>query len=60
MVNAGGSVDVYFGPQKPPGSNASYVQTLPGKGWFTHFRLYGPKEAYFDRSWQLNEIEQME
>jgi hypothetical protein len=23
----------------------------------TYFRLYGPKEAYFDKSWQLNDIE---
>jgi hypothetical protein len=48
-----------FGPQKPPGSNANYVQTLPGKGWFTYFRLYGPKAAYFDKAWQLNDIEEV-
>ena len=41
------------GLQKPPGANANYVQTLPGKGCFTYFRLYGPKEAHFDQSWQL-------
>jgi hypothetical protein len=26
-------------------------------GWFTYFRLYGPTEAYFDRSWFLPDIE---
>jgi hypothetical protein len=56
-VNADGSVDLYFGPQKPAGANGNYVQTVPKKGWFTYFRFYGPKEAYFDQSWQLNDIE---
>jgi hypothetical protein len=56
-VNADGSVDLYFGPQPPVGANSNFVQTAPGKGWFTYFRLYGPKQAYFDKSWQLNDIE---
>jgi len=56
-VNADGSVDLYFGPQKPPGANANYVMTMPKKGWFTYFRFYGPKEAYFDKSWQLPDLE---
>lgn len=59
VTNADGSVDLYFGPQAPQGANANYVQTTPGKGWFTYFRLYGPKEAYFDKSWQLSDIEKV-
>jgi hypothetical protein len=59
VVNADGSVDLYFGPQKPAGSNANYVMTVAGKGWFTYFRLYGPKEAYFDKSWQLPDLEKV-
>jgi hypothetical protein len=58
-VNADGSVDLYFGPQKPPGSNANYVMTVPGKGWFTYFRLYSPKDSYFDKSWQLPDLEEV-
>jgi hypothetical protein len=58
-MNPDGSVDLYFGPQKPAGSNDNYVQTTRGKGWFTYFRLYGPKQAYFDKSWQLNDIEEI-
>jgi hypothetical protein len=30
---------------------------MPGRGWFPYFRFYGPLEAYFDKSWQLNDIE---
>jgi len=59
VVNADGSVDLYFGPKKPVGSNDNYVMTVPKKGWFTYFRFYGPKEAYFDRSWQLPDLEEV-
>jgi hypothetical protein len=54
--NGDGSVDLYFGPTKPPGSNANFVQTVPGKGWFTYFRLYGPTETYFNKQWALPDI----
>jgi hypothetical protein len=59
VVNTDGSVDLYFGPKKPAGSNDNYVMTMQGKGWFTYFRFYGPKEAYFDRSWQLLDLEEV-
>ena len=55
-ANSDGSVDLYFGPTKPAQAQ-NWVKTVPGKGWFPYFRLYGPKEAYFDKSWQLNDIE---
>ena len=56
VVNADGSVDLFFGPKKPPGANANYVQTVPGKGWFTYFRLYAPTEPYFKKEWALPDI----
>jgi hypothetical protein len=59
VVNADGSVDLYFGPKKPVSANDNYVMTMPGKGWFTYFRFYGPKEAYFDKSWQLPDLDQV-
>jgi hypothetical protein len=30
---------------------------VPGKGWFTFLRLYGPLEAWFNKSWRPGEIE---
>jgi len=39
--NPDGSVDVYFGPQKPEGA-ANWIKTSPGKGWFPYFRFYAP------------------
>ena len=57
-ANADGSVDLHFGPTKPAQAQ-NWVKTNPGRGWFPYFRFYGPKEAYFDKSWQLNDIELM-
>lgn len=57
ITNADGSVDVYFGPTAPAGNENNWIQTLPGKGWNMLFRLYGPLEPWFDKTWKLNEIE---
>lgn len=54
--NADGSVDLYFGPTAPAGFESNWVQTLPGRQWFSYFRLYAPTEAYFDKSWKLDDI----
>jgi hypothetical protein len=43
VKNADGSVDVYFGPKAPQGKEANWVQTVPGKGWFTYFRTRPPR-----------------
>ena len=58
-INPDGSADIYFGPTKPAGANKNYIKTIPGKGWFPYFRFYGPSEGYFNKSWQLNDIELM-
>ncbi len=57
QVNADGSVDVYFGPKPPAGKDSNWVQTIPGKGWNTLFRLYGPLGPWFDKTWRPGEIE---
>jgi hypothetical protein len=58
-TNSDGSVDIYFGPKAPNGYENNWVQTIPGKGWFVLFRLYGPLEPWFDKTWKLGEIELM-
>ena len=57
LVNADGSVDVYFGPKSPAGKGKNWIQTIPGKGWNTILRLYGPLEPWFDKTWRPGEIE---
>lgn len=58
-VNPDGSVDIYFGPEPPAGKEQNWIQTIPGKGWWTILRLYGPLEPWFDKTWRPGEIEMM-
>jgi hypothetical protein len=58
-ANADGSTDLYLGPTPPPGKEKNWKRTVPGKGYFTIFRLYGPTEAFFNRSWKPTDIEPM-
>ena len=56
-TNADGSVDVWFAPKAPVGFEQNWLQTIPGKGWFTLLRLYGPLEPWFNKTWRPGEIE---
>jgi hypothetical protein len=57
LVNADGSVDVYFGPKAPEGKENNWVQTVPNKGWNVILRLYGPLEPWFAKTWRPGEIQ---
>lgn len=59
VQNTDGSVDLYFGPKAPAGKEANWIQTVPGKGWYTILRLYGPLDPWFDKTWRPGEIEPM-
>jgi hypothetical protein len=55
---ADGTTTVWFGPTQPEGvARGNWIQTVPGKGWFTILRLYSPLPAFFDKSWRIGEIE---
>jgi hypothetical protein len=55
--NADGSIDIYFGPGKAPkGYENNFINTIKGMRWFCYFRLYGPTDTYFDRSWKMYDI----
>ncbi len=56
VPNADGSVDVYSGPEPPEGLESNWIQTVPGKGWFTILRLCAPLQPFFDKTWQPSEI----
>ena len=56
-TNPDGSTDIYFGPTAPEGKESNWLQTVPGKGWWTMMRLYNPEKAFFDKSWRPSEIE---
>ncbi len=56
-ANADGSYDIYFAPEAPEGKEGNWLETVPGKSWFTILRMYGPLEPWIDQTWRPGEIE---
>jgi hypothetical protein len=60
QANADGSYDVYFAPEPPAGKEGNWIQTVPNKGWNTIFRLYGPRQEWFDKAWRPGDPERID
>lgn len=58
-VRGAKSIDLYFGPKAPAGQEGRWIQTVPGRGWFAYFRIYGPKEPAFDGAWKPGDFEEV-
>ncbi|WP_323670437.1 DUF1214 domain-containing protein [Bradyrhizobium japonicum] len=54
----GPNVELSFGPSAPAGQEKQRIKTIPGKGWFVYFRIYGQEAAAFNGSWKLSDFEQ--
>jgi hypothetical protein len=54
LVNADGSVGLFFGPTVPEGKENNWLQTVPSKNWFAILRLYGP--PWFAKTWRPGDI----
>jgi hypothetical protein len=55
--DADGSTTVYFSPNQPAGvKRGNWIQTIPGKGFFSILRLYSPLEPFFTKQWRPSEI----
>ncbi|PZX55586.1 DUF1254 domain-containing protein [Algoriphagus chordae] len=61
VENEDGSVTLYFGATNnaPKGMEANWLQSVPGKGFFVIFRLYGPLDPWFDQTWQPGDFEEI-
>lgn len=59
--NKDGSVDMYFGPNPPKDKKLknNWIKTDPNKGFFVVFRFYGPEEGYINKTWILNDFEEL-
>lgn len=55
--NADGSYTVWFGPTPPEGKEGNWVQTVKSKSYHVLFRLYGPLESWFDKTWKQGDFE---
>ena len=56
VVNADGSIDIALGPDEPKDKATGSRPTVPGRGFFPMFRFYGPAEAFFNKTWQLEDV----
>ena len=59
-TNPDGSITLTFGPTAPDERPGNWIQTVPGKKWFTILRLYGPLETWFDKTWIPGDIEPLD
>jgi len=59
IKNKDGSVDIYFGPKAPVGMEKNWIPTVADEAWFAYFRLYGPLDKFFDRTWILPDIKKV-
>ena len=48
-------MDLYFGPKAPEGLESNWIPT--GEDYFLIFRLYGPDNAVFEKTWVLPDVE---
>ncbi len=58
--NDDGSIDLYVGPTAPAGMESNHMKTVGDDGWFVYFRLYAPLEAFFDKSFALQDFERLD
>jgi hypothetical protein len=54
--NADGTVTLYVGPKAPARLESNWIPT-EGKQLLPAFRLYGPQDAYFDKTFKLPDFE---
>jgi hypothetical protein len=45
--------------QRSKGQKKNWIRTVPSKGWFPIFRFYGPLEPLYDKTWVLNDVEEI-
>jgi hypothetical protein len=54
--NADGSVDLYFGPNPPPGNARNWIRTEKGNNWIPHLRCYSPLNETAEHGWKPGDI----
>jgi hypothetical protein len=55
--NSDGSVDIWFGPEKPASaSQSNWIQTVSGRNFIAALRLYGTGTEFFDQTWKPDDV----
>jgi hypothetical protein len=56
-TNSDGSIDLWFGPQKPANApDSNWIQTVSGRNFLVALRLYGTGVEFFDQSWKPDDV----
>lgn len=58
-VNKDGSVDLYFGPTAPEGLESNWLPT-EGKRPYVWLRLYGPGDAFWDKTFVMPDVKRLD
>jgi hypothetical protein len=59
--NADGSIDIWFGPQKPAGvADSAFIQTVPGRNFLVALRFYGSTTEFYDQTWIPDDVVKVE
>ncbi|MGD9511744.1 MAG: DUF1254 domain-containing protein [Geminicoccaceae bacterium] len=55
--NQDGSIDLWFGPEKPQAAPASnFIQTVADRNFIVALRLYGTGVEFFDQTWKPDDV----
>jgi hypothetical protein len=57
-VNSDGSIDIIMSPD-PQAKEANWIPTSSDRSFEVLFRLYGPQQPLFDKTWQLPDVERI-
>ena len=57
--NSDGSVDIYFGAKAPAGKESNWVPTDPKRKFELLARFYGPEKGFFDKTWKMEDVEEV-
>jgi hypothetical protein len=59
--NQDGSLDIWFGPEKPRGAAVvAFIKTIPGRDFLVALRLYGTELPFYDETWKPDDIKRTE
>lgn len=53
------NAELIFGPTPPSGDQRQWIKTIPGKGWFVYFPIYGPEATAFNGGWKPGDFEEV-
>lgn len=54
-ANDDGTISLFVGPNPPEGST-HWMKSVPGRGWFSLYRFYGPTRDFFDGEYKVGDF----